>query len=566
MDVLGKRARRRNRAIAPLAVAAALAVGLLSGPASAAFAATSVTGTGSSFAYPAFSVWETTEGIVNEADTNSIVGLNSFAQGTVDYGASDISYDTGQAQYTPRPPFQYLPDVSGGLAFDFNLTGVNGQQITNLRLSPSTLVGIFTDHITTWNNAAIIRDNLGNGNVAQNLPSTPIKVIVRGDACGETYLLEYYFQTVEPQAWDAYVAQVTPGGHPGAGQYVNALYDYPSNTGVPYPPNLPFTGWLNPNGAPSDIAAVSGADGTIGYSVTAWPIEDSIPYAFVQNPAGAWVQPDVHTIATALSKAILYSDLTENLVPVFTNANPASYPISSYSYMITQEGQINPAIGARLSAFIYYMACAGQAQVERLEYSPIPENLVIDDFEAAERLAGHSAAPALNASGCPNPYFVGSLPPVPEPVITNISAPGGGSVPGEGSATTPGASNSGQAGSSANNSPGPAAGSAPAAAGSSAGSNSVSSTNSAGAASSHSSAKSAGHTSSGATTTSTTISASKLLASLPGGALRDASAQLPPAAPSALTTTAWAVGLVVLLLIPPACYVFVRRRRRTRSA
>ncbi len=71
-----------------------------------------------------------------------VSGMNDFCNNTVDFGATDISYatqqsicSTGQVPY----PFQYMPDVAGGLAFEYNLQGANGQRITNLVLNGPTL-------------------------------------------------------------------------------------------------------------------------------------------------------------------------------------------------------------------------------------------------------------------------------------------------------------------------------------------------------------------------------------------------------------------------------------------
>ena len=76
----------------------------------------------------------------------------------MDFGATDIAYSTGQSVCTTSQvpyPFQYMPTVAGGLSFEYNLTGQNGQQVTNLVLNASTLVGIFTGAINNWNDPAI---------------------------------------------------------------------------------------------------------------------------------------------------------------------------------------------------------------------------------------------------------------------------------------------------------------------------------------------------------------------------------------------------------------------------
>ena len=99
--------------------------------------------TGSSFAGVAIQQWvgqsATLFGLnINWQVSSSVVGLNNFGQNQIDFAASDIPYSAQQSTYYPNQPYQYLPDVAGGLAFMFNLNGTNGQQITNLDPQPAS--------------------------------------------------------------------------------------------------------------------------------------------------------------------------------------------------------------------------------------------------------------------------------------------------------------------------------------------------------------------------------------------------------------------------------------------
>ena len=53
-----------------------------------------------------------------------------------------------------------MPITAGGTSFMYNLT-INGQQVTNLRLSGANIAKIFTGAITNWSNPAIAADNPG---------------------------------------------------------------------------------------------------------------------------------------------------------------------------------------------------------------------------------------------------------------------------------------------------------------------------------------------------------------------------------------------------------------------
>jgi ABC-type phosphate transport system substrate-binding protein len=395
--------------------------------------------TGSSFAFPAIDTWRATVnsllGInISDQDQNSVVGLNEFASNTVNIGASEIGYSTGQADAKPTNPYEYMPDVAGGLAVSYNLPGVNG-----LKLSAAALLGIFTNQITMWNAQQIAQDNPG-----VNLPNQPINVVNRADACGENYILTDYLDTLFPSQWQAFAASVGFGNQP-----VNAIYPFPQA------PAQPFPNWTPQSGAPKAAQYVQTHKYSITYVETAWALLDNLSIASVQNTSQAWVQPTSYNVAVALTKDELDSDLEQNLAGVFTNTEPAAYPISAYSYLISYTTTINPAMGAELSNFIYYMACTGQYQLTLGGgtyggdgYSPIPPNLVDDDFQAAMRLNGGVAKPMPTASTCKNPYIDGQIPLPGEPVVIGQSPGGGGGGgagtgrSGSGGSTGPGGSGS----------------------------------------------------------------------------------------------------------------------------
>ena len=82
-----------------------------------------------------------------------------------------------------------MPDVAGGLAFMYNLTGQDGQRITNLNINAQVADGIFLGEITNWDDPAIANIN---PQLAGDLPNTTIIPVYRSDASGENYLLSDY--------------------------------------------------------------------------------------------------------------------------------------------------------------------------------------------------------------------------------------------------------------------------------------------------------------------------------------------------------------------------------------
>jgi ABC-type phosphate transport system substrate-binding protein len=134
---------------------------------SSAAAFAPISGAGSTWAYPAIHAWidnMNQYGIqVNYQPNGSSSGRTFFADGQADWAASEIPYGVVDGANTDSPPargFAYLPDVAGAVTFAYNLT-INGQRVTNLRLSGATVAGIFTNEITRWNDPAIAADNPG---------------------------------------------------------------------------------------------------------------------------------------------------------------------------------------------------------------------------------------------------------------------------------------------------------------------------------------------------------------------------------------------------------------------
>jgi phosphate transport system substrate-binding protein len=65
--------------------------------------------------------------------------------------------------------FSYVPAPAGGIALLYHLT-VHGHPVTNLGLSGSTVLKIFTGQITNWDDPQITRDY---GSRLPDLPITP---------------------------------------------------------------------------------------------------------------------------------------------------------------------------------------------------------------------------------------------------------------------------------------------------------------------------------------------------------------------------------------------------------
>jgi ABC-type phosphate transport system substrate-binding protein len=380
--------------------------------------------TGSTFAGVAIQEWAGQVSVLYGLDVNwqvsdSVEGLDQFAQNTVDFAASDFPYSAGQASSTPDQPYQYLPDVASGLSFMFNLIGNNGQSITNLNLDAHVIDQIFLGEITAWNSPSI---TVLNPQLAGDLPATTITPVYRTDASGESYLLTDYMLHLDTSNFTA-AQSAFDSANPGD---PTAIWPVPAQGSNPSPTTYP--GWGKGNlvgesgsdNAANYVGAVT-SDGAITYVETAYAKEHSLPVASLVNASDNDVQPTSANVTTALEAATLNSDLTQNLSNVYTDLQPDAYPLSAYSYLVvpcspslastqgtTCDGPdtaspFPEAKGQALGLFVNYLACAGQEHLSELGYSPLPLGLVQDDVNAIGRINGAAQPPAPTPANCPNP-------------------------------------------------------------------------------------------------------------------------------------------------------------------
>jgi len=477
--------RVRRGAVAGAVVAVAL---LVSATAAAGASGPPMQSTGSSFAGVAIESWTSEAGIlygtnINFQVSSSVTGMSFFAQNQVDLGASDIPYSSGQSPYNPSIPYQYLPDVAGGLALMYNLTGNDGQRITSLDLNAQAVADIFLGRIQYWDDPAVASEN---PQLAGDLPHVAITPVYRSDGAGENYLLSDYLLHT---AGSTFVAAQTAFGLTATGPSAigspSASWPVPAcqATGGCRPGQLPgYPGWTTGTGlegasgadiSATDVASAS-ADGAISYVETAYAKEHSFPVANLANASGAFVQPTSVNVATGLEKAVLHADLTQDLTGVYSNPIPNAYPLSAYSYFVAPcspslaaaqniascaadpngaPSTFSAAKGAELGQFVNYVACAGQQSMASIGYSPLPPNLVQEDFWAIGRLNGGQQPPAPTAANCKNPYVDGQIPLPGEPVIQGVAPPPAAtsstnaapSASGAGSGTGPGTATAGSA-------------------------------------------------------------------------------------------------------------------------
>ncbi|NHC14855.1 phosphate ABC transporter substrate-binding protein PstS [Motilibacter sp. E257] len=390
-------------------VCAAVAVVLVGSPLAAGPAAAEsyvrISGSGSSWSFNALNAW--IAGVdqlgmrVDYDPSGSSVGREAFKNGTADYGVSEIPYgitDAGQPDPPPTRKYAYMPIVAGGSAFMYNLK-VGATRITNLRLSGETLTKIFTGAITQWSDPAIKADNPG-----LTLPPRRIVPVVRSDGSGSTAQFTTWMASQYPSLWNAYCASAgrsTPCG-------TTSIYPVKAGSG--------FTAQSGSLGVAGYVKQET-AEGAITYVEYSYALDTNFPVVKVLNKAGYYVEPTADNVAVALTEARINQDessplyLTQQLEGVYGNADPRSYPLSSYSYMILPlqtDKTFTKEKGHTLADFAFYFLCDGQQTMPRLGFSPLPRNLVQAGFEQVTRIPNLDDAQPPDISRCNNPTFSSS--------------------------------------------------------------------------------------------------------------------------------------------------------------
>ena len=274
---------------------------------------------------------------INFQVSSSVLGLNAFGLNQDDFAASDIPYSSGQATNTPNQPYEYMPDVAGGLSFMYNLSGNDSNRITSLVLNAHVADEIFLGEITYWDNPQIAALNpqlAGDLPAHQDHPRVPIGRLGRELPPLQLHAPSGHGQLTPPRPPPSRPStrpRPTPCGRPRRSTSSRRLRSRPTYPGW-------AAGYLQgQNGSPdaADYVSASTSDGAITYVETAYAKLHNFPVASLVNASGAAVQPTSENVATALEDAILYPDLTQNLSGVYTNTLPNAYALSAYSYLVT---------------------------------------------------------------------------------------------------------------------------------------------------------------------------------------------------------------------------------------
>ncbi len=337
---------RRLLAVAASAAVAASTIAL----AAPSFATNTISGGGSSFAYPFMSAclsgYNATQSdfAVQYASTGSGTGKSNFQKGVFVYGQTDSQYAA-----TATPPsfgYHYLPDIGGAIAFPINLrnAATNKTLGSSIQLKQVTLAKIMAGKITSWRDKEILAEQTPA--IAKVIPATNITVVYRSDASGTSNNTLGYLNAWAPTIWS--VVQ--------------------DNFGTAFPGGAPLPSSQSGKGNAADMALIDQTPGAIGY--VDYSDAKGYPVARIQNALGQYVAPSAQSAAKNL--AVQTNIGSNGWVTLDHNVKVnGAYPAAIFSYgLVRDDGQGPNGLGVR-QFFDYVIQKCGPTQASGLGYVPV---------------------------------------------------------------------------------------------------------------------------------------------------------------------------------------------------
>jgi phosphate transport system substrate-binding protein len=312
-------------------------------------AATSLTGSGSTFAAPILQRWafnfqkENRDITVNYQSVGSGAGITQFSKNVTDFGASDVAMTDAEIDKVNGNVLM-LPATAGTIVFAYNVPGVP----TGLKLTRETYVGILLGTIKSWNDPEIAKTNPG-----MNLPNTPVTVVTRSDGSGTTGVFTAHLAAISPE----FTSKV------GSGKSVT----WPIGVAA--------------KGNEGVTAVIKQTPGAIGYVEFGYAENNKLTMAALQNKAGNFITPTIESGAATLASV----NLPENLRAFITDPEGANdYPIASFTWLLVKKQYADAAKAAAVKAFVTYGLTKGQATAPQLGYVTLPPEVVTKAQAALE--------------------------------------------------------------------------------------------------------------------------------------------------------------------------------------
>ena len=310
-------------------------------------------------------------------------GRKNFLNGTVDFAASDIPFqfhpEDGSAPENPAPgSYAYIPVTAGGTSFMYNLK-INGQRVTNLRLSGENVAKIFTgvDH-------EVERPGASRPTTpGSTLPARKIVPVVRSDGSGSS--AQFTRWMINQHGGD--LERLLPTLGPGAGLRLHVvLPDHPRDD---RPVGRPRRRRLRHPELRRGRHRLRQLLVRARRRSSRWPRCSTRPATTPSrrrrtSPCRCCRRGSTPTRAPPTTSRSSSTAST----PTPTPATTSSRRTRTSSCRPRSRGQFNEEKGKTLGAFAYYAMCQAQQQSASLGYSPMPINLVEASFDQIRKIPG----------------------------------------------------------------------------------------------------------------------------------------------------------------------------------
>jgi phosphate transport system substrate-binding protein len=301
--------------------------------------AQNINAAGATFPNPIYSRWfseyaQAHPGVhINYQSLGSGAGVLQTSEGTVDFGASDMPV-TDDKIASAKVKFMHVPTVLGAIVPIYNIPGVSKP----LNFSGDVIADIYLGKIAKWSDLRIAKDNPG-----VSLPDKAILPVYRSDGSGTTYIFTDYLSKVSPD-WASKVGK---------------------NSSVKWPAGLGAKGNEGVSGMVRQIP------NSFGYVELIYALQNKMEYGAVKNQTGKFLlgSPDGVTAAAAAAAKTMPADYR---VSITNSPGPASYPISSFTYLLIPLHIPDAAKAAAIRGFLEWMLDHGEGEAASMGYAPLP--------------------------------------------------------------------------------------------------------------------------------------------------------------------------------------------------
>jgi phosphate transport system substrate-binding protein len=322
--------------------------------------AAEITGAGATFPYPVYAKWaeayKAKTGIgMNYQSIGSGGGIKQITAGTVQFGASDKPL---KPEELSKAGLVQFPTVMGGVVPVVNLKGIGPGQI---KLTGAVLAKIYMGEIAKWNAPEIAELNAG-----LTLPDKEITVVHRSDGSGTTFIYTNYLSKVSPQ-WKSKIG---------------------NDASVAWPVGV---GGKGNEGVASYVQRIQGA---IGYVEYAYALQNKMASTMLQNREGKFVKPEAKNFQAAAADADwsnapgFYQILTDQ-------PGNESWPITGATFILMHKAQKDPMAGQQVLKFFKWAYANGDKMAQKLDYIPMPDNVVKLVFEEWKQIKGPDHKPVI---------------------------------------------------------------------------------------------------------------------------------------------------------------------------